>query len=168
MKRKKNEIKSFLFPSWNRWVTPHCKLLTLTLLPYVLCPGKSHMVLLFSVSLFQSQKTCFHAFFPSSTDLYLLFSLCVTLCSSSPFDWCYDIVGKESYLESNMGSPGESHGKEPAGQRRRPKRHRFNSWVGKIPGRWAWQSTPVFLPGESQGQRAWGATAHSITRSRTE
>ena len=25
----------------------------------------------------------------------------------------------------------------------------FNPWVGKIPGRRAWQSTPVFLPGES-------------------
>ena len=25
----------------------------------------------------------------------------------------------------------------------------FNSWVGKIPWRGAWQPTPVFLPGES-------------------
>ena len=28
----------------------------------------------------------------------------------------------------------------------------FDSWVGKIPWRWAWQATPVFLPGESQGR----------------
>ena len=28
------------------------------------------------------------------------------------------------------------------------------SWVGKIPWRRAWQPTPVFLPGESQGQRS--------------
>ena len=28
----------------------------------------------------------------------------------------------------------------------------FDSWVGKIPWRRAWQPTPVFLPGESDGQ----------------
>ena len=27
-------------------------------------------------------------------------------------------------------------------------------WVGKIPWRKAWQPTPVFLPGESHGQRS--------------
>ena len=30
----------------------------------------------------------------------------------------------------------------------------FNPWVGKIPWRRAWQPTPVFLPGESHGQRS--------------
>ena len=30
----------------------------------------------------------------------------------------------------------------------------FNPWVGKIPWRRAWQLTPVFLPGESHGQRS--------------
>ena len=29
---------------------------------------------------------------------------------------------------------------------------RFDPWVGKIPWRRAWKPTPVFLPGESQGQ----------------
>ena len=29
----------------------------------------------------------------------------------------------------------------------------FNPWVRKIPWRREWQSTPVFLPGESHGQR---------------
>ena len=33
-------------------------------------------------------------------------------------------------------------------------RHRFDPWVGKIPWRRAWQPAPVFLPGESQGQRS--------------
>ena len=32
------------------------------------------------------------------------------------------------------------------------QRHRFNSWVEKIPWERAWQPTPVFLPGESHGQ----------------
>ena len=36
----------------------------------------------------------------------------------------------------------------------RHKRHRFYSWVGKMAWRWAWQPTPVFLPGESHGQRS--------------
>ena len=32
--------------------------------------------------------------------------------------------------------------------------HGFNPWVRKIPWRRAWQPTPVFLPGESHGQRS--------------
>ena len=32
-------------------------------------------------------------------------------------------------------------------------RLRFNPYVGKIPWRNKWQSTPVLLPGESHGQR---------------
>ena len=35
----------------------------------------------------------------------------------------------------------------------KPKRRRFDPWVGKIPWRRAQQPTPVFLPGESHGQR---------------
>ena len=31
---------------------------------------------------------------------------------------------------------------------------RFSPWVGKIPWRRAWQPTPVFLPGESYGQKS--------------
>ena len=37
---------------------------------------------------------------------------------------------------------------------RRHKRCGFNRWVGKIPWRRAWPPTPVFLPGESRGQRS--------------
>ena len=29
----------------------------------------------------------------------------------------------------------------------------FDPWVGKIPWRRKWKPTPVFLPGESHGQR---------------
>ena len=35
----------------------------------------------------------------------------------------------------------------------RLQRSRFDTWVGKIPWRRAWKPTPVFLPGESHGQR---------------
>ena len=44
--------------------------------------------------------------------------------------------------------------KEPACQCRRWKRHKFDSQVGKIPWRRARQPIPVFLPGESHGQRS--------------
>ena len=34
------------------------------------------------------------------------------------------------------------------------RRCRFDPWVRKILGSVAWQLTPVFLPGESHGQRS--------------
>ena len=34
------------------------------------------------------------------------------------------------------------------------KRFEFDSWVGKMPQKSKWQPAPVFLPGESQGQRS--------------
>ena len=52
------------------------------------------------------------------------------------------------------GFPGGASGKEPACQCRRCKRHGCDPWVGKIAWGTAWQSTPVFLPGESHGQRS--------------
>ena len=33
------------------------------------------------------------------------------------------------------------------------RNHRFDPWVGKIPGRRKWQPTPVLLPGKFHGQR---------------
>ena len=69
--------------------------------------------------------------------------------------------------------PGGTSGKEPASRYRRPWSLRFDSWVGKISWRRAWQPTPVFLPGESHGQRSlesygpWGCT-ESYTTEATE
>ena len=34
------------------------------------------------------------------------------------------------------------------------KRHGLDAWVGKSPWRRAWQPTPVFLHGETLGQRS--------------
>ena len=53
-----------------------------------------------------------------------------------------------------MGFLGGTSGKEPACHCRRCRRRGFDPWVGKIPWRRAWQPTPVFLPGESHGQRS--------------
>ena len=45
-----------------------------------------------------------------------------------------------------------AQGKESACKSSRPSR--FDPWVGKIPWRRKWQPTPVFLPGESHGQKS--------------
>ena len=34
------------------------------------------------------------------------------------------------------------------------RRHVFDPWIGKTPWRRAWQPAPLFLPGESHGQRS--------------
>ena len=45
----------------------------------------------------------------------------------------------------------------------------FDPWVRKIPWRRKWQSTPVFLPGKSHGQKSlvgyspWGRKESDIT-----
>ena len=62
---------------------------------------------------------------------------------SSLAAWCY----------VRQGFPGGTSGKEPAHQHSRHKRNGFHPWIGKTPWRRAWQPTPVFLPGESCGQR---------------
>ena len=43
--------------------------------------------------------------------------------------------------------------KEPGCQFMRQQRHKFYHWGRKILWRREWQSTPIFLPGKSQGQR---------------
>ena len=67
------------------------------------------------------------------------------------------------HLPSYLGFPGGTSSKEPTCQCRR---HGLNPWVGKIPWRRAWQPSPVFLPGESHGQRSL-VSVHRITRSQT-
>ena len=54
----------------------------------------------------------------------------------------------------SMGFPGGARAKESACQCKRYKRCGFDLWVRKIPWRRPWQPTPVFLPGESHGQRS--------------
>ena len=63
------------------------------------------------------------------------------------------------------GFPGDPRGKEPACQCRRHRRLGFDPWVGKIPWRRKWQSTPAFLPGESHGRRS--LVGHRLTESDT-
>ena len=68
-------------------------------------------------------------------------------------------------LKSITGLVGWLSGKEFACQCRRPRRHGFDPWIERIPWRGKWQLTPVFLPGESRGQRSLAAAVHRITES---
>ena len=90
---------------------------------------------------------------------------------------CYDVPdvccllgcrGQFSLIWPILWLTGNTCGKESTCQCRRQKRHGFYPWVGKIPWRKAWQPTPVFLPGESHGQKAWRATVHSAAKSWTQ
>ena len=71
-------------------------------------------------------------------------------------------------LNAHTHFPG-GPSKEPACQCRRRERRGFDPWVGKIPWRREWQPTPVFLPGESHGQRrlagynSWGHKESYVT-----
>ena len=65
------------------------------------------------------------------------------------------------------GFPGGASDKESACQCKRLKRCGFDPWVRKIPWKRAWQTTPVFLPEESHGQRSLvGYTVHGSQRVR--
>ena len=83
-------------------------------------------------------------FFPSKKDIG-------TKALTSPFFkpyWCF--------LGYKRDFSGGASGKDPSCQCRSHKRCRVDLWVRKIPWREAWQPTPVFLPGASQGQRSLG------------
>ena len=51
-----------------------------------------------------------------------------------------------------VGFPGGSVVKNPPASA--GERHGLDAWLGKIPWRRKWQPTPVFLSGESHGQRS--------------
>ena len=65
------------------------------------------------------------------------------------YSWWFSLV-----FGSPLGFPCGTSGKEPACQRRRHKKQRFDPWVRKISWRRTWQLTPMSLPGESHEQRS--------------
>ena len=67
-----------------------------------------------------------------------------------------------------MGLPRGLSWQESAGQCRRWKKHGFDLWVRKIPWSRKWQPTPVFLPGESHGQRSLAGYSPWGCKSRTQ
>ena len=67
------------------------------------------------------------------------------------------------------GFLGGASGGEPACRCPRCKRCRFDPWVGKIPWRGKWQTTPVFLPDKLHGQRSLvDSLVHGVTKSQTQ
>ena len=73
------------------------------------------------------------------------------------------VVDRPSHIREARGAQRHRHsfarprtcsGKESTCQGRRQKRHGFDPWVGMISWKRKWQPTPVFLPGESHGQRS--------------
>ena len=69
-----------------------------------------------------------------------------------------------SVIYTCLAFPAGVSGKKPTCQYRR---HRSDPWVEKIPWRRAWQPTPVFLQGESHGQRSLVGCIHGVTKSQT-
>ena len=53
-----------------------------------------------------------------------------------------------------LGFPRWQNGEESSCQCRGSKRCKFDPWVGKTPWSRKWQPTPLFLHGESHGQRS--------------
>ena len=72
--------------------------------------------------------------------------------------WQTCLADEAECWKGYSGASGKGH----TCQGRRHKRHGFNSRVGKIPWRRAWQPTPVLLPGESRGQRSLMENPQSI------
>ena len=66
----------------------------------------------------------------------------LSLCQESPLE--KGMATYSSILAWSRGSPGERHG----------NLLQYSCLVRRVPWRRAWQPTPVFLPGDSHGQRS--------------
>jgi len=75
-----------------------------------------------------------------------LWGIFLTQGSNPSLPHCRQILYHLSYREEPKNPPSNAGDLS--------KRHQFSPWVGKIPWMRAWQPTPVFLPGESHGQRS--------------
>ena len=85
---------------------------------------------------------------PSSGWLLILLACYLGVTSNEDF-WLFHICSTCTLGASQVALVV----KEPSCQCRRQEM-RFNPWVEKMPWRRMWQPTPVFLPGESHGQRS--------------
>ena len=74
----------------------------------------------------------------------------VSACLSHELERCSDVIFAVWFRSLCCGASGE----ESTWQCRRQERCRFDPWVRKIPQRRVGQHTPVFLLGESRGQRS--------------
>ena len=68
------------------------------------------------------------------------------------------------YICNIIGFPWWLSDKESACNAGATRDSGFNLWVRKTPWRRAWQPTPVFLPGESHGQKSLAGYVHGFTK----
>ena len=71
-------------------------------------------------------------------------------------------------FEEIVGFPGGPNGKEPACQCRKPKRHRLDLWVGKIPYRRKCNPFQYSCLGDPMDRGGWQATVHEVIKSWTQ
>ena len=145
---------------WIKFLSSSLDTLALGTLPQCCDEGRQH----------QREATCMCSGWQPSwgptCQLTSVIGLCVNKPSddSGPHEPSPDLSHPSSwFVELSLQTPaqiaglwadkGASQMALPAYQCRRPKRCGFEPWVRKIPWRRAWQSTPVFLPGESHEQR---------------
>ena len=102
----------------------------------------------------------FFCSWPSISEIHIFISLDFFFCFAgaySPVAFSKKACVRHilwKYIHIHWGFPGSNHGKEPACQCKRRKRHGSDSWIAKIPWRRAWQPTSVFLPGIFHKQRS--------------
>ena len=65
----------------------------------------------------------------------------------------HGVTKSQTWLSNRTELKVVHSGKKSTCQGRRHSSRGFDLWVGKIPGRRKWQSTPELLPGKSHGQR---------------
>ena len=122
-----------------------------------LCPGILLHTLLYPINTQRWREIQVSPFY------LLLFAFLVALHGM------WDLTSLTRNLNCIPCFPGGPSGKETTCQCRRLKRSGFDPWVGKISWRRTWQPTPVFLPGESHGQRSlvgyslWGCKESDMT-----
>ena len=105
-----------------------------------------------------------------STSRYLVtqekWSICLWRCSLKLYYSNPQTGSSASLLRASQVALVVKNLLASAGRR---MRHRFDPWVGRIPWRRVQQPTPVFLPGESHGQRSlvaycpWGRKESATT-----
>ena len=66
-----------------------------------------------------------------------------------------------------LGFPGDTEGKEPAGQYRRPKRYGFRPWIRKAPGGGHGSPLQYSCLENPTDRGAWRATVHRLAKSWT-
>ena len=110
----------------------------------------------------EKQFSSISSMFPATQKLFILRPLLISHNQSSNSGSCNATLFfffclawntmASGFIPGIHGFPDDgSADKKPTCQRRRC---RFDTWVGKIPWRRAWQHTLVFLPGKSHGQKS--------------